>query len=184
MNHIDEERLALFAGGDLGFFSRFVTARHVAGCEECRCRVGGYAALRQEICSADAVSENLNWKQLEAEMRANIRLGLEAGACVAPARVHHHVNPRFAIAFASLCILAASGIALKVHPVAKSADPASELQATRSGLEFRRGENSLTLLNHHGTVSEVSVGAQGEIRGRFVDGDTGSVTINNVYLEN
>jgi hypothetical protein len=39
------------------------------------------------------------------------------------------------------------------------------------------------LLNGNGAVADQTVNAQGEIRSRYIDGDTGAVTINNVYLQ-
>ena len=39
------------------------------------------------------------------------------------------------------------------------------------------------LLNQEGSVVSHTVSAQGAIRARNIDGNTGSVTINNVYLE-
>ena len=54
---------------------------------------------------------------------------------------------------------------------------------TESGLEIRTGANSLTLLNHHGNAANQTVSAQGDIGARYIDGETGSVTINNVYLQ-
>jgi hypothetical protein len=41
----------------------------------------------------------------------------------------------------------------------------------------------LIFLNHEGSRADQTVSAQGEIRARYVDGETGSVTITNVYLE-
>jgi anti-sigma factor RsiW len=184
MSHIDDKQLALFAGGDLDFLRRLFVTRHVNRCAVCQERVAEFAEIREQLATMADAEAALNWTALEAEMRANIRLGLEAGACVAPVRAQTQWNPRFAVAFASLCILAVSGVVLKTRPVSHPVRATSELEATRAGLELRSGENSLTLLNRHGAVSNVTVGAQGEIRGRFVDGETGSVTITNVYLEN
>ncbi len=55
------------------------------------------------------------------------------------------------------------------------------LRATANGIELRQGEQTLTLL--HGRTQEVlySAGAGGSMRARYVDADTGYVTINNVY---
>jgi hypothetical protein len=41
----------------------------------------------------------------------------------------------------------------------------------------------MMLLNRPGVVASQTVSAGGEIRARYVDGDTGAVTINNVSLE-
>jgi hypothetical protein len=59
--------------------------------------------------------------------------------------------------------------------------PASVLESTESGLEFRKGDSSLTLLNHVGSVADQTVSAQGVIGARYVD--AGGVTTNHVYLQ-
>jgi hypothetical protein len=57
------------------------------------------------------------------------------------------------------------------------------LESSGAGLEVRSGGGSMTLLNRHGAVADQTANAQGEIRARYIDGETGTVTINNVYLE-
>jgi hypothetical protein len=49
-------------------------------------------------------------------------------------------------------------------------------------VEIRSGVSSLELLNRKASITDQTVGAQGQIGVRYVD-DTGSVTINNVYLQ-
>jgi hypothetical protein len=41
----------------------------------------------------------------------------------------------------------------------------------------------MTLMNGRGSDVLYSAGAQGVMRARYVDSDTGQVTINNVYVE-
>jgi len=182
MRHPQETDLALYAGNDIGFVLRKRLQWHLRGCEHCRETVEQYQALRLEL--AEPPELDLDWNRLAAEMHANIRLGLEAGACVnQPLLRTPHFNRRLTVAFASLTVLAASGILLHhPAPVAATRDVPT-LAATGAGLELRSGENSVMLLNHRGAKADQSVGAQGEIRARYVDAETGSVTINNVYLE-
>jgi hypothetical protein len=180
--HPSETDLALFAGGDCSRFSRFFLARHVRQCRECMDTVSRFELLRLEV--RDPEPPALDWDRMAAEMRANIHLGLEAGECVRSVRAPGVWNPRLAVAFASLMLLACAGFFLKGPtevPVVKAAAPV--LESTGSGLEVRTGTASMTLLNRHGAVADQTVNAQGEIRARYVDGDTGAVTINNVYLE-
>jgi len=121
-------------------------------------------------------------------MGANIRLGLEAGACVGPAKPARSWEPRLAFAFASLLLLAGSALFLnhRTEPVG-AVPPAlaagTVIESSDSGLEVRTGASSITLFNRHGAIADQSVGAQGEIRARYIDAETGAVTINNVYLE-
>jgi len=177
--HPSEAELALLAGGECGAVSRFFLNRHVRECRQCTEAAARFEMLRAEI--AHPQPPDIDWSRLESEMRANIRLGLEAGECVRlfpPAKVW---NPRLTVAVASLLVLAGAGVLLHSNePVTvKAAEPV--LQSSGAGLELRNGSSSMTLMNRNGSVADQTGSAQGEIGARYVDG--GSVTINNVYLE-
>ena len=83
MKHPDEADLALYAGHDLDFISKWRIERHVAGCRECREAVDSFGALRSGIASLGELPPGISWNRLASEMKANIRLGLSAGECVA-----------------------------------------------------------------------------------------------------
>jgi hypothetical protein len=185
--HPSEAELALLAGGECGWLTRLRLRRHVRNCESCGDAVAEFQDLRGAVSAAGAELPGISdaeWDRMALEMRANIHLGLEAGACVPvvePARVW---NPKLAAAFASLLILAGAGLTMRgpvpVAPTALKADVPT-VQSSLSGLEVRTGDTSLTLLNHHGSVADQTASAQGTIRASYVD--AGGVTINNVYLE-
>jgi hypothetical protein len=188
MKHPGEIDLALLAGGEVGRVRRFSLERHLRACSECGEKVTQLQALRAEV--ADFEPADLNWTLLAAEMRANIRLGLEAGACVRSAGIARGWNPRLTLAFASLLLIVGASFLLRdsrlqpaspVHAVTQSAAPV--LESSGAGIEFRSGSGSMMLLNRPGVVASQTVSAGGEIRARYVDGDTGAVTINNVSLE-
>lgn len=181
MNHPAENDLALLAGGDAAWVRRIVLQRHVGACEDCRKKLAEYRALRDAV--VDYEPPEMNWSALATEMRANIAVGLEAGACVRSVRVPVRWNPRFAVALACLLVLISSNFFLRVHRnrVVEGSGPVA--RSTTSGIELRKGSNSLIFLNHEGSRADQTVSAQGEIRSRYVDGETGSVTITNVYLE-
>lgn len=182
MQHPSSTNLAMLAGGDCGFARAFLLHRHVRQCPECSAEVTEFSALRVE--TADSMPAGLDWESLASEMRANIRVGLEAGACVRQSVVAHRSwSPRLAIACASLVALAGTGIFFSRHQnrlEVRSATPV--LQSTAEGVEVRAGSNSLELLNRKASITDQTVGAQGQIGVRYVD-DTGAVTINNVYLQ-
>jgi hypothetical protein len=98
---------------------------------------------------------------------------------------------RLGIAFASLALLVGSGFILRSmrfqsnQPNAALAEAAATtvLRSTGSEVEIRTGGRSLALLNHRGNAVNQTVSAQGDIGTRYVDGETGSVIINNVYLQ-
>jgi hypothetical protein len=188
MNHPRENDLALLAGGEAGRFRRFLLDRHVRNCADCQETVADYRELRSQL--AEPGLPDLNWNFLAADMRANIRLGLEAGACVRTTHVLRRRNPTFAIAFPSLVLLAVclfflSDIRSLLHQSNQTAMDTSTpvLQSTGSGVEIRTGTKSLALLNHRGNAANQTVSARGDIGARYIDSDTGAVTINNVYLQ-
>jgi len=198
VHHPGEKDLALLAGGDAGFWLKFRLERHVGSCGECRQKVKEFADLREAIAAA-AEPAGLNWSQLEAEMRANIHLGFEAGQCVKEVHAGWASwawNPKLGVAVACLVLLASAGFFLRgPHALTEGTPKVAETQAacavsegpvlesSGAGLELRSGAASLTLLNHHGIIAHQTVSARGEIRARYVDGDAGTVTINNVYLQ-
>jgi hypothetical protein len=198
MKHPGEYNLALLAGGEAGAFHRFRLDRHVRNCEDCQEKVAEFQALRKHLADTEFLDLNssaVNWNSLAAEMRANIHVGLEAGACVRDTHVAKrwlgkNWSPQFAVAFASLLVLVGAGLFLtdsRLHrmPVAEAAAPV--LQPTASGIELRKGTDSFAFLDHTGVRTDQSVNAQGAIEARYINSgsgnETGSVTITNVYLQ-
>ena len=182
MRHPSSADLALLAGGDCGFARSFLLNRHVRQCADCAAEVDEFSALREE--AADFMPPAVNWASLATEMRANIRLGLEAGECVRySVPTPKNRNPRLVIAFASLIALIGTGVFYSKHQNRNDViGPAAVLHSTPEGVEVRSGLNSLELLNHKASIADQTVGAQGQIGVRYID-ETGSVTINNVYLQ-
>lgn len=181
--HPSEAELALLAGGDCSPVSRFFLSRHLRQCSACVDKVAEFAMLREDVAAAPLAG--IDWDRLSAEMTANIHLGLEAGECVRSMQADRIWSPRLAVAFASLAILLGAGFLLRVPQTVPAPAPQisgiSVLESSGSGLEVRSGASSLTLMNHHGTVADQTVSAQGEIRASYVEG--GAVTFNAVYLE-
>jgi hypothetical protein len=190
MKHPSEATLALHAGDDLGVLARWRTQRHLARCERCRGEAAAFRALR-EIAPDLRETPEIAWNRLAAEMKANIRLGLEAGRCVrsgdtpTPAAAPLFFGARALIAVASVLTLMVTGLVLE-HPAPNPASARLEgvvVQRMAGGIQVREGGQALRLL--HGNARDVTytVGAQGSLRARYVDPDTGYVTINNVYVE-
>jgi hypothetical protein len=175
--HPKETELALLASGDCGVIERYRLRRHVDVCADCRAVLESFVEMRGAFQQEESLPD---WDAMAREMRANIRLGLEAGECVKEPELKWNFRP--ALALASLLMLVGAGFVLreaktpvrKISPVLASSD---------AGIEFRSGDTSLMLLNRDGAVADQTVNAQGEIRSRYIDEDTGAVTINNVYLQ-
>lgn len=85
--HAVESDLALFATGDLNPWRSALVRFHVTRCAHCRETVDAFRRDRERLRQeASRMPPGLNWERLAAEMAANIRVGLEAGECVAPRR--------------------------------------------------------------------------------------------------
>lgn len=195
MKHPNQATLALHAGGDLGPFARWRTSRHLAHCERCREEMTAYSGIREVLPELGAMPE-IPWNRLSAEMKANIRLGLEAGECVrindAPLRKSLFPGARPAVALATLGALLVTGLLLE-HPMPRPNfapdTPYSVpfdgvvVQSTKYGIEVGEGRQHLQLRHLGASSVTYSVDAQGSMRARFVDPKTGYVTINNVYVE-
>lgn len=190
MKHPNQATLALHAGGDLGLMARWRADRHVAQCEECREEVAAFSGLRQVLPDLSEIPE-VPWSRLASEMKANIRLGLAAGECVRaevkPLRESLFSGARAAVALASVVALVVTGLVLE-RPAPLPGGPNIEgviVQSTADGdgIQVRDGSRALRLLHTGAQNVTYSVGAQGSMRARYVDPETGYVTINNVYAE-
>jgi hypothetical protein len=186
MKHPNQATLALHAGGDLGLLARWRTERHLAHCGNCREEVAAFESLRDILPELSAAPE-VPWNRLAAEMKANIRLGLSAGECVrtdAPLlSTRLFTGTRAIVAFASIVVLVATGLVLEGPGPRPAPDNTVIVQATRNGIQVREGGQALRLMHAGARNVMYSVGAQGSMRARYVDPETGYVTINNVYVE-
>jgi anti-sigma factor RsiW len=189
MTHPNQATLALHAGGDLGPLARWRTNRHLADCERCREEVAAFAGTREILPELNETPE-IHWGRLAAEMKANIRLGLAAGECVRPGEVPLRkslfTGARALVALASMAALLVTGLMLE-RPMPRRTyarfDPGIVVQSTKDGIAVGEGRQALELRHRGASNVTYSVGAQGSIKARYVDPQTGYVTVNNVYAE-
>jgi hypothetical protein len=187
MKHPSQETLALHAGGDLRWPLRWKIARHLAACGQCRDDVAAYSEVREVLPELKQMPD-VAWNRLAAEMRANIRLGLAAGECIRESDPVIHQSRRFSIsaprtfvAFASVCAMLVAAMVLeKPAPV-----HAGEItvQATENGIQKRSGDRAFGLMNAGAQDVTYTVGAQGTMGARYVDPETGVMTMTKVYVE-
>ena len=189
MGHPNSATLALHAGGDLGWFRGWRTARHVARCGECRDEAAAYREMRELLPELNQIPE-LPWNRMAAEMRANIRLGLAAGECVREIEAPAHEFPlfagaRLALALAGVLTLVVTGLVLERPTPSLVTVPVPVVQATGDGIERRAGDQGFALIHAGVEVKDVTytVGAQGSMGARFVDPTTNLVTMTRVYVE-
>lgn len=209
MKHTSQADLALYSAGDLAPWKRVWIGVHVSGCRDCRQQVDAYRAGRERLRAMSAeLPSGLSWDRLSAEMAANIRVGLAAGECVA-SRATHRVLPsgwRIAGAVAGFCALLAVAWWLNM-PAAQTAsleramkavangrewqarqmmgieEGSSLVQASADGIELRENGSALTLSQKGARPVSVSLNTQGSARARYIDSDTGQVTITGVYAQ-
>jgi anti-sigma factor RsiW len=186
MRHPSVATLALYAGGDLGPVQRWRLDRHLADCDTCREEVAAFGGVREILPELNETPE-VPWNRLAAEMKANIRLGLAAGECVrtgeVPLRHSLFTGARAAVAVASMVVVLATALVLE-HPVPRPARlDGVVVQTMPDGIQVRQGGQALQLMHSGAHNVTYSVGAQGSMRARYVDPETGYVTINNVYVE-
>ncbi|HXM41091.1 MAG TPA: hypothetical protein VN924_07550 [Bryobacteraceae bacterium] len=192
MTHPNQSILALYAGRDLGWFTRRRTERHLSHCGECRDEVQAFASARDNLAALNELPA-ISWNRLAAEMKANIRLGLEAGECVRGERTAAPFAPfgilsgvRTVAACASVMALVATGLLLQ-RPTPETpptvAGESAVLRATANGIELNQGGQTLSLRHVRTGDVTYSAGAEGSMRAGYVDSDTGNVTINNLYVQ-
>jgi hypothetical protein len=187
--HPSETSLALYAGGDVPLLERARVAWHLRSCASCRDEV---EATREAVAAlvddGVCVPEGTNWDRLAADMTANIHVGLEAAQCVAPPRLKPvFVGWRIAAATASVMMVLAGAwwINPAPAPTYELRAPRVEIRTTSAGLELNENGNALVLLSGRSRDAQrtIIVSAPGTLRARYVDTDTGQITINNVYSE-
>jgi hypothetical protein len=186
MRHPDQSTLALHSAGDLGWFAGWKTERHVAQCARCREEVAGFREMRGVLPEL-AELPDVPWNRIAMEMRANIRLGLAAGECVRESEpVASSVlfgKARAALAFAGVFTLIVTGLVLERPTPSVMSSPEAFAQATTNGIQLRAGDQGFGLMHAgaRGVINTVS--AKGTIGARYVDPQTGYVTMTKVYVE-
>jgi len=197
MQHPSETDLSLYAGNDLSRLSRLRVDWHLRRCGKCQQEVTEFSSLRAETARSAAVPD-LNWDRLAAEMKANIRLGLEAGECIGHIQPRPRFQTRWGWAFAATAALIAIGAGSELWINHSGWNGATETTATAlasfvpsqdavlevkdSGIQMRDGDSVTNELRNNNRGAVVySVNAQGGVGASYVDRETGVVTINNIY---
>jgi hypothetical protein len=188
MTHPSETSLALFAGGEFGVWARWKVSRHVAGCPKCRQEAGEFFETRERLrYGSTATPDDANWDRLALEMKSSIRVGLAAGNYAgAGEAVSRWSGWRTATVVVPVVALVLFGVWLqrpRPQPAKTPWVDGTLLAATSEGIELRQGDRMLSLRNPEAGEVTYAVNAQGTLRARYVDTETGQVTINNVYVQ-
>jgi hypothetical protein len=186
--HPEEARLALYSSGDLNPMERFLIGLHLRSCVRCAGQADSFTAVSSILRSQGTeMPQGVQWERLAAEMTANIHLGLEAGECVGPVRPAkaERIGFRAALVMAGLSVVLASAWLLNPPRRAEKVVRASpiEIRTSPGGIEMQENGSALILMHTRGQQKPIIVSTPGSLRARFVDQDTGQVTINNVYSD-
>jgi hypothetical protein len=191
VKHFTESALALYAGGDTSWWRRLRIGNHVRHCEQCSRQVEEFRGVAEFLeAQRDELPAGFDWSEAAAAMKANIRLGIAAGECVARAPQRAPMGWRApAMALPVLLVIVLGWILQSVPPplhVAMAPDngPAAVvLHAGPAGIGVEQDGRGFRLLQPL-AAQNVEVSARGDsVRSRYVDGETGQVTISYVYAE-
>lgn len=208
MRHVSEFALALQASGDLPLWRSIRVRLHLSRCEACRKVVSAYREDKAWIGSSDQIPEGVNWDRLSAEMTANIRVGLAAGECVAPRARRKPVfgdglqwqwKPYAVVAGLMVVLTGAWWLnvpaaqneslmrafqAIAHRGATMTEDRGPMVEVTPAGVKLFENGGALGVDQGSGLRPvAVSVDAQGSASARYVDTDTGQVTITSVYVQ-
>jgi hypothetical protein len=164
---------------------------HVRRCPECQRDLELLAEADDFLKQAGAeMPQDAHWGRRSAEMRANIKLGLEAGAIAGPVEGWEEPKARpmawrVAAAMACTTVMVISGWFLYLPRLAITGvdDGPLVLRSTRSGIAMEENGHSLALIHRPSEKVTLTGGMQGQLRARYVDEETGEVTIHHVYVE-
>ncbi|HEX4164285.1 MAG TPA: zf-HC2 domain-containing protein [Bryobacteraceae bacterium] len=198
-SHPSPEYLALYSRGDLPFFLQRRLRLHLAECAECERQVSQVTAAVTEL-KREAATETLtafeaiaDWNTLEREMIGNIVVGVSAARCIEKVGRRRTWIPRLALG-AGLCALFVAGwvthiprqqtehLTASLSKLFGAREPVkltNVIETTPNGIAVRSQGVTLTILHPGSAV--ISRSGNSSVAARYVDEDTGQLTINNVY---
>jgi hypothetical protein len=202
-DHPSLEELALLVGGEMPYVRRWQVEDHVHHCARCEHEFEQFQAADAELrrlaeaemlTAYEAVSD---WGRLEREMAGNINVGVAAARAINNVGRHRLHSWRVAAIAGLLALVFAAGWMLNVP----GEDTGRILGAFRSvwsgprvaagiiltttpqGVAVRSQGAMLTVLHPASANVTASFTSNSSVAMRYVDEDTGQVTITNVYGE-
>jgi hypothetical protein len=199
--HPSAELLALFTTADLPLLDRWKIRRHIGTCEQCEHEVALFRASDIEF-QRQARTETLtgfeaiaDWSRLEREMEGNIIVGLAAARCIERGADHRGLLIKFSLAAAMLLLFVLGWVthvpnqqSARILTAVRGAFDGSNqsrvyegpfLRTQADGIVVGSQEGSLTIL--HPATAVVSLSGPSSVEARYVDDETGQVTITDVY---
>ena len=199
MRHLNDSEAALASRGDLSFVARMRSRAHCAVCSSCRMRVEVFqqdAARVRKIVPDFELPRSMDWGEIEREMFANVRLGLDVseirtGFGKVPERA---ISWTGAVSIATLTAIVSTGWFLAgprtqqylLHApraVAQVKSGAMILRGDENGVGLESRGVGMILRNVASSSSRFEVGLEGRVRSSVVDQDSGQVTVSQIYVE-
>ena len=198
--HPNLETLALYSKGDLAWLTRWEIGRHVRTCPDCEEQVFRFRSVSAEVKrEADgqiltAFEATTDWARLEREMIGNIAVGVAAARCIEKVGRGRIRIVRGAWVTVALAILFLAGWFTNLPSEQRDHLTASIrrsmgiegpqiagtiVRTTPEGIAVRAQGATLTIL--HPPSAVISLAGSSSLGARFVDEETGEVTITNVY---
>jgi hypothetical protein len=197
--HPSSELLALYSRRDLPLLTCWRLKHHLRNCSDCEHQVALFASAHAEL-NREANDQTLtgfeaiaDWPRLEREMLGNIGVGLAAARCIDKVGRKRAWLGRLSIAAAALALFVIGWmthipsqdtrhLAFSLRRFVGLERPAfsgTVVQSTPDGISVRTQQATLTIL--HPASAVVSVSGSSAMAARYVDENTGQVTITNVY---
>jgi hypothetical protein len=197
-SHPAPEILSLFSCGDLPFFLRLRTGRHVRECAVCEQQVTALRSAKSEL-RREASAQILtgfeaiaDWHSLEGDMLGNIRVGVAASRCIETVGRSRKLGTRLVWAVSMTALFFAGWMARvptednqRIAAALRHAVGLDQpligtiVRSTPDGITVRSQGSALTILHPESAV--ISMSSPSSVTARYVDDDSGQVTITNVY---
>jgi hypothetical protein len=199
--HPQIEELALFSRGDLPATRRLLINAHVRTCPSCETEVEHFqavaAAFKKEAAAQmlTSLEATADWARLEREMTGNIKVGIAAAECIDKGAGRRFHGRRVWMFAGALCLIFLLGWLINVPredsdrilaalrrgvnrpQIAQS----TILQTTPRGVSVQSQGARLTLLHPESVKATFSFTGYSSVGIRYIDDETGQVTITNVY---
>jgi hypothetical protein len=195
------EMLALYSAGDLRLLTRLRVGRHVSHCGDCEQQVLLFRSAKGEL-QREATSQTLtgfeaitHWPVIEREMLGNIAVGVDAARCIENVGRKRTLLFRLSLAGGLMGLFIAGWV---THIPREQTErltatlrnfaglerpqlPGTILRSTPEGIAVRTQGATLTIL--HPPSAVISMSGTSTVAARYIDEDSGQVTITNVYAQ-
>ncbi len=199
--HPHPSELALFSGDDLPRIASWQISRHLKHCSDCEHQVVLLRSAKREL-NREAKGETLtafeaiaDWARLEREMLGNISVGLDAARCIENVGRRRTLFLRAGLAAAFVSLFAIGWMTHipreqtehmvsslgRVFTVNRPQAAGPVLRTTPDGITVRAQGSALTIL--HPPSAVIGMSGASAVSARYLDDDTGQVTITKVYAQ-